>query len=139
MNSRFNAAVTLALALVFAFSCERPDSVETFVRSDQTVNGCYSFPLVLDDSLSTYSLSFYTRMRVKAKTSIPLDITVVSPSGQEYAERVYMKIGNRKGDRECYRSGFTPSEYGNWTIILSVAEDVRNFPGIGVILTRDSN
>lgn len=136
MNSRISALILLALALFCASACKKPASFESFVRQDQSVNGCYTFPLEFDDSLATYSISFYTRMKVKAHSSIPVEVMAISPSGEEYSETVYMKIGNRKGDREVYRSGFTPSEYGTWTLVLSPAAGIRNFPGIGVILSK---
>lgn len=114
--------------------CVRPLSYEQFVRSDQATDGVYSFDVDMSDSLSSYTVSFYSKVDRKKPVDVPLQVLWTSPSGKEYSESVYMKMGQRKGDREVYRSSLVPNEFGDWTICVTSLNDLKGFRGIGIIV-----
>ena len=132
--------LTVLLTLCCVASCRRPEAMEQFLRVDQSQNGIYPFSLDMSDSLARYTVSFYTAIDGKRQTvAVPLQVIWVSPSGKNYSETVYMKAGVRSGDREVYRSGIVPNEYGEWTLAIASLHDVKGFRGIGVILEREAD
>lgn len=114
-------------------SCHVPPSEERFIRADQITDSMYVFPVKMEDGTVDYSISFYTVIDNKGVSSLPLAIRLVSPSGKVYTETVSMPVGNRKGDRQLYRSGLEPYEYGVWGLKIKVLKDIPGFRGIGVI------
>lgn len=125
--------IATALQLLCLSSCSRPPATEEFRRVDQSVNGLYSFPVDMSDSLSLYTISFYTKLVGKKTVSVPLQVLWISPSGKMYSESVNMTAGDRKGDRAVYRSDIVPKEYGLWTLGIGSLNDIPGFLGIGVI------
>jgi len=124
-------------AVLCVFSCRKPELTEQFLREDQSHFGIYTFDVDMSDSLSTYSVSFYTAVDgKKSQICVPLQVVWLSPSGKTYSETVYMTAGNSSGDRELYRSGLVPYEFGRWTIGIASLHDIEGFRGMGVIVER---
>lgn len=148
---RFFAVILQAVCLCSLLSCSEPRMTEMFVRPQQKdADGSYAFCLEMDDSLSVYSLDFYTRIDCPpedfaALGDMQLDIRLYSPAGKEYSECVYLPVGTFSASRYFskdyivpYRSGFRPSEPGSWTMKVTVIreEAVKGLRGLGVRLSR---
>ena len=132
-----------AALLSFAVACGEPVENGTFVKqSERTPEAEYEFSVDLSDSLSRHALYFYTVIDASADTFenmpgvIPLQVEAVSPSGRTYRETVGMDkndcIGgslHSKQYEHVYRSGFSPVEYGIWTVRIAVPGEER-FPGL---------
>lgn len=145
----------IALLASVAAACSAPASYETFVpQADRGEDGRYSFTLMLDDSSSVYSISFYTRIDSPESSfmdlrDLPFEIELVSPAGASYSETVYMDIAGwsdsgyfTKGYDFPYRLGLVPSEYGRWEMSVKVdgEESVKGFRGLGLRVDKeDSN
>ncbi|MGN0189487.1 MAG: hypothetical protein ACI395_08235 [Candidatus Cryptobacteroides sp.] len=138
------------LAAVFSVcSCAEPLVESGYMRSaDAPVAGHYVFDLNLTDTLSTYTLSFYSVIDgVTDGCPVPemdVEVGLRSPSGQKFSETVGLPSGKwrREGKmqavfREVYRDGFVPSEYGVWTLELDVAPACTGLCGIGYELKRN--
>lgn len=117
----------LFLILPLLFACSRPGSDE-ILRSmgSRDSEGYLDFPLSLDDSLVTYSIDIYLYARPK-ELSAPagLELLWQLPSGLECNEYGFVgpasKIEVRPSSQLLHcpvRHGFTPSEYGQWTLRL---------------------
>lgn len=117
-------------------SCHVPPSEEKFVRIDQAQDSVFTFPVRMVDGTVAYDISFYTVIDGEGVSSLPIEVRWISPSGKKYGETVSMSVGNRKGDRQLYRSDLEPYEYGEWTLSLKVQGEVPGFRGIGVICER---
>jgi len=130
--------IALAIfALLCVLSCQRPDTTEQFLREDQSQFGIYTFDEYMSDSLSNYTVSFYTAVDgKKAQICVPLQVAWISPGGKTFSETVYMTAGSSSGDREVYRSGLVPYEFGHWTLGIASLHDIEGFRGIGVIVER---
>jgi len=148
---RIRAFLYLLCVLSFSGSCCEPSSREFFVKSSaKDAGGRYSFNLDMRDSLSMYSVNFFTRIDNGALECIPnlaVDVLLVSPSGKEYAERVYLpkeayiSDGNFANDCDIpYRTGFRPVEHGVWKMFLTVPDEnsVYGFRGMGICLSKDA-
>ena len=144
--------VSLILSAVLAvslLSCSEPRMTETFIRSGDA-RGCYTYSLDMSDTLSTYSLYFFTRIdgsrdRPGMVRGMALDISFRSPSGRRYSEKAVIPPGSfSEGGHftmDClvpYRTGFVPSEYGEWTMYVSVEGEsvLDGFRGLGLRVIR---
>lgn len=148
-----SVVVTLAgLAAVFMVcSCGQPLVESGYLRSgDAPAPGRYVFDLNLTDSLSTYTLSFYSVMDLAESSctapDIALEISLQAPSGRTFGETVALPSGMWRSDgkmqavlREVYRDGFVPSEYGVWTMELKVNPACEELCGMGYELKRNKN
>lgn len=94
----------------------------------------YSFPVVMTDSLAHYTVSFYTATDTGRPEQVRLYVKWVSPSGNEYEEAVYMKVGEEKGDRCVYRTGIRPLERGEWRLDIIPYDSPVRLRGMGVIV-----
>lgn len=118
---------------VLAVGCREPQSREYFIRSDRS--GEYNFELSLTDSLSSYDVSFYTAIdkplfRRDTLVSFPMQVVWRSPSGRYFSETVYYPVAEM---RVLYRSGLVPSEYGTWSISVTLPEEPPRLRGLGII------
>jgi hypothetical protein len=134
------------VAVVALASCSAPVVSEDFrSRSDRDSSGRYCFDLDMSDSLAAYDISFYTRIDCGAKLfaalpDIPVNVEMVSPSGESFTESVFLTKSSfdtgRPGSFDIvidYRIGCAPLEYGCWKMFLALP-DIRGLRGIGVIL-----
>lgn len=126
---------TIILVASVMAGCVKPASEEYFVREDQSVDGVYSFMLDMSDSLCKYDVYFYTKVDGKKNiVNLPVQIIWTSPSGQQYSEQVYMKVGAKFGDKELYRSSLVPVEFGSWNLCVVSLNDIKGLRGMGVIV-----
>ncbi len=144
--------VFLILASV---SCSEPDGKEKFVRQNaRGSDGSYCFTVDFSDSLCRYTMSFYTMADVSDRDFadmpkiIPLSIRAVSPSGRTYAETVGLdKDSHIRNDsfskqyESVYRRGFSPVEYGEWTIMVTIPGEARfqGLRGLGLKYVKEEN
>ncbi|MBR4826540.1 MAG: hypothetical protein IKZ91_01485 [Bacteroidales bacterium] len=124
------------LALMLLASCSQPPSREYFQRSDGS--GEYEFALELTDSLASYDFSFYTAMDrpvfVRDTLScFPMQVLWRSPSGRYFSETVYYPVSHKI---VLYRKGVVPSEYGTWTVSVTLPEEPKRLRGLGLIGKR---
>lgn len=126
--------IPLISLLLLAAGCSNPSVREDFILESNASKGVYPFRIDMSDSLSSYTVSFYTKADVSKPAHIPLEVKWKSPSGKVYAENVYMPVGKDKGDRFVYRSGIVPPEAGEWRLFLNPADSAGVLRGMGVIL-----
>ncbi len=143
MTTRAAINSLCVILTVLLFSCSRPQSYETFVKAADAPGGVYSYQLDLSDSLASYDISFYSRVdrnSLNVRNEYPqirLEVTWVSPSGQNFSETVYMRGSNSAGDIQKYRSGVVPRESGEWTLKVKAFPGEGKFRGLGVICRRN--
>ena len=146
--------MALAVVSAAAVSCARPESSEQFVSVDgRETNGLYRFELDMSDSLSTYDVSFYSRidankLKLSKRKDFPLMVTWIAPSGQRFRETVYFGVfdESRGSDffssqfRKPYRTGLAPVEHGVWelNVLVNSGVDVPGFRGLGVVCKKNS-
>lgn len=128
-------ALCSVLCAFFLVSCSEPASYEAFLRSDQTgEDGRYHFSLDMTDSLSVYSLSFYTAIDGKqAQESVPVSINWKSDKGESFGELVYWTPSD---EVVPYRKDIKPSEPCIWDLAVSV-QNVPGMRGLGVIMQKN--
>ncbi|MGN1220200.1 MAG: hypothetical protein ACI4TU_04600 [Candidatus Cryptobacteroides sp.] len=139
-------SLALLLALATLLSCSSPESVEIYVPVSKADGaGRLAFVADMSDTMSTYDFSIYARIdcsgrRFENIRSFPLKIDMVSPSGKEYTETVYVPVSSFE-DRnmsvhdfcETYRSASRPSEYGEWDIYIT-PPSIDGLRGMGLIM-----
>lgn len=144
--------ILLAAMAGMFLSCSEPLVTETFVRSSQRdADGCYRYCVDMSDSLSSYSLYFFTRIDGPGagdRRDIRLHVDLVSPSGQRYAEETVIPSGsfrsNGRFTSDCYvpyRTGFVPAEYGDWMLSVTVDGEaaMEGFRGLGLRISRQKD
>lgn len=142
-------AVSFILVCMSVLCCGQPLSAEFFVKSsERDASGRYSFRLDMADSLAVYSIHFFTRADISTDEfrvipDIAVDVLLESPSGKRYLERVYLSKedfvsgnGFAKDYDRPYRTGFRPSEYGQWKMYLTLPEDNGGICGMGICLSK---
>lgn len=138
LNKLMGRALTkVIIALAFLWTpagCVRPVSTEIFIPSSKAEDGVYVFDIEMSDSLSTYDISFYTRVDGPQLDSLPLKVLWLSPSGESFSETVYMDPSE---NTELYRSGIRLYEYGDWRICVRPDTDSRGFRGLGIICRQN--
>ena len=128
-------AFVALLAVCIISGCQRPTSIETFVKVSEMEHGSYRFTLDMSDSLSRYDLSFYTHVdNLKKACSIPLHVVFVSPSDKVYDEMVYLNVKSSGDALEAYRTDCVPSEFGVWKLMVSPEESPAGLRGMGLIV-----
>lgn len=145
--NRFLTALSAAFLFLLSFSCTRPVQTEEFRKISQKDSlGRYTFILDLSDSLSTFDVSFYTRVdcsraMFRVMEDICVEATWFSPDGKAFQETVYIPKSSctRSGawSREYlspYRKNLEPYVHGLWQLSLAVPDDTRNgMRGMGVV------
>lgn len=130
----------LLFVLLLALSCREPRSTETFVRG----TGPYVFTVEMADSTATYDFDLYTRIdAATAPAELPLKVAWKAPDGTLFTESVYLPVSGNSSffSHEAYapyRSAVVPSQWGTWTVtvtLLSVPEGLR---GMGLVVRRVS-
>lgn len=153
MREGFNRVIAVAAALLpLLFSCVRPSSDEVFVKASEcNGQGFFAFPVAMDDSSCTYSLSFIVPLACRddvfeSFAGTEAEVVLVAPSGQRYYETVSFgpqALSCHEWDRKTlsvpYREGLVPVEHGIWTMYVSLDEDFKkrySLEGIGMSLVR---
>lgn len=145
----------LSFVMLLAIGCSRPSSYEQFVRTGaRGEDGLYHYRLEMDDSTSTYDLSFYSRidcnnLKIATLGDFPLVVTWISPSGTKYSEKVFFNIHNYLPGSDFYshqyrfpyRVGMAPVEWGEWemTVRIDAESLIPGFRGLGVVLAKHSD
>lgn len=138
-----------SLVLVVLACCTPPSVSEDFRSVSQKDSlGRYAFQLDMSDSLSTYNISFFTRIdclasRFDDMTDIPVQVSLKSPSGVVFTEGVFLPRAGFDAERSGtydarmdYRTGCVPVECGVWNIYLGLPS-VMGLRGVGVILSSE--
>ena len=131
-----------ACLLLSVLSCGAPAEKGEFVRQSGKTSDGYVFSVDMSDSLCLHALYFYTMIDAspsvfeKMPDIIPLQVKAVSPSGKVYMENVGIrKDGFSKASfysrryEPLYRSGFSLSEYGQWSVRVMIPGEER-FKGL---------
>ncbi|MCQ2182291.1 MAG: hypothetical protein MJY89_02660 [Bacteroidales bacterium] len=139
MGVRQAAAVAaVAFLSLLTYGCVRPETTEQFVRSKDSVGGVYSFDVAFEDTAGTYDLSFFTRidtpLRAEEPACMRLDVLWRAPSGKSSGETVYMDVAEQ---REKYRSGVVPKEFGKWRIDVKIPDPPEGLRGLGMIIEHN--
>lgn len=138
--------------LVVAVSCGRPASEEFFVRtSGRDAEGRYRFRADFSDSTLVYDVDLMVCMecddaRFIRFRQMPLRVRWTAPSGQAYEDTLW--IGRRNMSDSTYytknfwlpyRQDMRPVEAGEWSLALTLPEDITkqyDIIGTGMRLTR---
>lgn len=148
MMRKTGAGIFFLLALA-AFSCSEPSSSEKFIRVQDAPDGEYRFMVELSDSTALYDLDLYTLVDgspsyIASLTSIPLEISWVSPRLQRFSETVLLDFSGAEGSpvssgiRVPYRKDVAMSVPGAWSVVVRVPEEYRidGMRGLGLICTK---
>ena len=148
MNRLVEVFLAGLAAVLSVCSCSEPLVESGYMRSgDAPAPGHYVFDLNLTDTLSAYTLSFYSVMDLAESSctapDIVLEISLQAPSGRTFGETVALPSGKWRGEgkmqsvlREVYREGFIPSEYGVWKMELNARPVCDRLCGMGYELER---
>ncbi len=130
--------------LVLLMSCSQPATLEKYISSDaRTEEGAYRYELDLTDTVSLYSIAFYTLLDEHLANDLAMEVSLYSPSGKAYKEKVTIPAGRfeTKGyyAKECfvdYRTDFQPVEYGHWWLELDIMDHPEKLRGMGLRLSK---
>lgn len=137
-----------ALLILLCVACTAPSVSDSFIKAGDVADGVYGFEADMSDTLSTWSISLYTRLDASRKklgacTDIPLEFEMVSPSGAVYADTLAIPL-SLKGDSRWGATadfpvgeGLVPVEAGVWKLNLKPLADVPGFRGLGFVLKRN--
>ena len=129
--------ILLSFALL-AVSCREPGSVESFIRGE----GPYVFTVDMTDSTAVYDLDLYTRIDAREyPAQLPLNISWKAPSGILFSETVYLPVGRGTSffshDAYApYRAGVVPSQWGEWTVTVTVPSAPEGLCGMGLVVKK---
>lgn len=137
-SGRLVAVLAAAVSSLLLSACAPFGGYECFIREGDAEGGLYSFTVPFDDSLATYSVSFFTRvdtpLNMVLEDALRLDVAWMSPSGKTAGETVYMDASK---EVETYRRGVIPGETGDWKIEVRVQDAPPGFRGLGIISRQD--
>ena len=130
------AALVCGLALP---GCSEPDGVELFVRREDVHGGVYVFSLPLKDTTAAYDFWFYTRSEGERLENLQLNVQWLAPSGDGFAETVYMRTVDPLGTKELYRRAMVPAQAGDWQLSVRPVGAAEAIRGLGVICKKKEN
>ena len=136
---RLRGLLLTAAALVFAGmlqACREPDGGETFIRQDAVRDGVYIYTLPLTDTTAAYDFWFYSRTRRHTVENLQLNVQWLAPSGDAFAETVYMRSVGPRGSREAYRSEVVPAQAGDWQLSVRPVGAEEELLGWGVVYKK---
>lgn len=137
-SGKLVTVLAAAVVSLLLYACSPAIGYECFIKEGDSEGSLYSFTVPFDDSLATYSVSFFTRIDAlgdKApEKALGLDVTWTSPSGESAGETVYMDPSK---EVETYRSGVVPGETGDWKIEVRVQDAPQGFRGLGIMIRTD--
>lgn len=134
----------IIIGLVLLMSCSQPAALEKFISSDaRTEEGAYRYELDLSDTASLYSIAFYTLLDEHLADELAMEVSLYSPSGKAYKEKVVIPTEHFKVKgyfaQECfvdYRTEFQPVEYGHWWLELNLMNHPEKLRGMGLRLSK---
>lgn len=130
---RSNVLILLSVAVLLQ-SCGGYPGDSEFIKAADAPEGVYSFRADLSDSLATYDISFYSRI----KEPLMLDVKWVSPAAvPSLRDSVWIAPEGRKPVLALYRSGVCPEEKGVWTIEVRPSNLPSGFCGIGIVKKKN--
>ena len=130
--------VALACGLMLP-GCSEPDGVELFVRREEVRGGVYVFSLPLKDTTAAYDFWFYSRSERERLENLQLNVQWLAPSGDGFAETVYMKTVERRGSKELYRRAMVPAQAGDWQLSVRPVGADGAIRGLGVICKKNED
>jgi hypothetical protein len=128
-------ALVCSLALV---SCVETADVEDFVRRDEAWSGVYVYKMELPDTTAAYDVWFYSRSADRPLEGVEMRVQWLAPSGEAFAETVYMRRIDPRGTKELYRSGVVPAQAGTWQLSVRPVGVGEDFLGLGVICKKQN-
>ena len=130
--------VALACGLMLP-GCSEPDGVELFVRREEVRGGVYVFSLPLKDTTAAYDFWFYSRAERDRLENLRLNVQWLAPSGDGFAETVYMRTVEPRGTKELYRSAMVPAQAGDWQLSVRPVGADGAIRGLGVICKKNED
>lgn len=127
-----------SLLLMLLPSCSEPDTLELFVQRDTARDGVYRYTFPLTDTTAAYDFWFYSRTERGTLESVQLNVRWMAPSGDSFAETVYMRSIGPDGARELYRSGMVPAQAGDWQLSVRPADPDEDLSGLGIIVKKNN-
>ena len=127
------AALCLAAVLQ---ACSRSEDLEFFVRQADARDGVYVYSLPLRDTTAAYDLWFFSRTASQRVENLRLNVQWLAPSGDAFAETVYMRSVESRGTRELYRSGMIPAQAGNWQLSVRPVGADGELLGFGIVCKK---
>jgi hypothetical protein len=137
----------IAFVCVFtavSFSCIRPGSEEKFIKArNMSADSAYVFPADMSYDDCLYDVYLYTVIERDTISigRVPFSVTWISPSGEIYREKVYMRESDKVHDsfsgrqyKALYRTGLKPSEYGLWSVRIKTGFAVPGMLGVGLMV-----
>ena len=129
----FFAALCLCAVLP---GCSRSEDLELFVLREDARDGVYVFPLALQDTTAAYDFWFYSRAETQPVENLRLNVQWLAPSGDAFAETVYMREVGLRGSKEPYRSGMVPAQAGDWQLSVRPVDADGALLGFGVVCKK---
>ena len=127
------AALCLAAVLP---ACSRPEDLEFFVLRGDARDGVYVYGLPLQDTTAAYDFWFYSRTASRPVENLRLNVQWLAPSGDAFAETVYMRSVGPKGTKERYRSGMVPAQAGEWQLSVRPVGAEEELLGFGIVCKK---
>jgi hypothetical protein len=130
------AFAALCLSAVLP-GCSRPEDMEVFVPRQEARDGVYVFALPLQDTTAAYDFWFYSRSDSRPVENLRLNVQWLAPSGDAFAETVFMRSVGPKGTKERYRSGMIPAQAGDWQLsVRPVGAEAEELLGFGFVCKK---
>lgn len=142
-------ALTAVILAASLWGCSRPVSIAPYISREKSEYGdTYSFNLDLSDTLTTYSISFYTRVERRpfkpyAADSLDLGVRWIAPSDSSFLDNLVLNLDepiasaySSKDYRFAYKDAFVPSELGEWRLRVQVRSNPECLSGLGIIIER---
>lgn len=118
------------------FSCVRPVSYERFIRRSSAPGAEYVFTVPMKDSLASYDISLFSRVDVKEKVQLKLEVDWIPPCDRDSValrDTVYMTVDGIDGSSSLYRSSVRANPPGDWGIRVKVVSPPKKLRGMGII------
>lgn len=146
--------VAATAALLLLFSCDRPLSDESYLRTSQKDNiGRYAYEIQMDDPQFIYDVELYLSLHADRRHRQAFEDEVLAewqaPSGSKYREWIVLDSDADSQDsffsrtlRYRYREALVPGEYGTWMLRLTFPIDFESrnhVNGVGVRLIRNGS
>ena len=126
---------TLCLAVMLP-GCSRPEDLEFFVLRGDAPDGVYVYTLPLQDTTAAYDVWSYTRTASRPVENLRLNVQWLAPSGDAFAETVYMHSVDARGTKERYRSGMIPAQAGDWQLSVRPVGAEEELLGFGLVCKK---
>jgi hypothetical protein len=116
--------------------CSRPEDLESFVLCGDAPDGVYVYMLPQLDTAAAYDVWFYSRTASRPVENLRLNVQWLAPSGEAFAETVYMRSVDARGTKERYRSGMVPAQAGDWQLSVRPLDASGELLGFGLVCKK---